>query len=121
MKSQSELHNVDAVPWTEIPATSTTARGKGVVEKLLSIDPNNPDNHTRLVRLPKGFRGAATLTHPFWEEVYIVKGKLVDLLNNNAVYDEGYYCCRQPGMPHGPFACPNEECMCYEIHYMPKD
>lgn len=117
MKPQSDLQSNDGIPWTEMPANTTLATGEGVVEKLLSLDPNNRDNHTRLVRLPKGFRSKGSQTHPFWEEVYIVKGTLIDE-GNKITATEGSYCCRQPGMPHGPFYCP-EEVIAFEVHYVP--
>ena len=119
MKPQSDLHSIEDVPWTAPPAGTTTATGPGVVEKIVSIDPDNPDNHTRLLRLPKGFRSDKALTHPFWEEVYVLKGILIDE-GNKVTAKEGYYCCRQPGMSHGPFYCP-EEVLAFEIHYTPKD
>ena len=117
MKPQSDLHNVDDIPWTELPAQTTLATGPGVVEKLLSLDPGNRDNHTRLVKLPAGFRSKEPQVHPFWEEVYVVKGTLVDE-GNGITAKQGDYCCRQPGMSHGPFYCP-DEVIAYEIHYMP--
>ena len=117
MKPQSDLQSNDGIPWTEMPANTTLATGEGVVEKLLSLDPNNRDNHTRLVRLPKGFRSKESQTHPFWEEVYIVKGTLIDE-GNKVTAAEGSYCCRHPGMPHGPFYCP-EEVIAFEVHYVP--
>ena len=117
MKPQSDLQSTEGIPWTEMPATTTLATGEGVVEKLLSLDPNNRDNHTRLVKLPKGFRSKEPQRHPFWEEVYVLKGNLIDE-GNNVTAEAGCYCCRQPGMSHGPFYCP-EEVMCFEVHYMP--
>lgn len=116
-KPQSDAHSIEDVPWTEMPASTTLATGEGVVEKLLSVDPKNRDNHTRLVKLPKGFRSTKPQQHPFWEEVYMIKGTVVDL-GNNVTAKAGSYCCRRPGMLHGPFYCP-EEVICFEVHYVP--
>ncbi len=117
MKPQTDFQSNEGIPWTELPAVTTLATGPGVVEKLLSLDPDNRDNHTRLVRLPKGFRSTTPQVHPFWEEVYILKGIIIDE-GNKVTGKPGDYCCRQPGMSHGPFYCP-EEVIALEIHHMP--
>ena len=117
MKPQSDFHDITDVPWTELPKNTTLAAGPGVVEKLLSVDPDNPDYNTRLVRLPKGYRSSQALSHPFWEEVYMLQGSLVDE-GNGVTAKAGDYCCRQPGMMHGPIYCP-EEVVAFEIHYLP--
>ena len=119
MKPQSDLHSIEDIPWTEIRPTDTGSKGSGVVEQILSQDPDNPDLLTRKLHFEKGFKSTETLTHPFWEEVYVLKGKLKDHLNN-LICEEGYYCCRQPGMPHGPFEA-LEETITFEFHYVPKD
>ena len=118
-KPQSEFYDTSNIPWTEIDATSSSASGTGVTEKIISVDKDNKERKTRLIKIEPGFRGEKTLTHDFWEEVYIIKGTLVDELNH-AEYKEGYYCCRQPGMRHGPFFSPNG-CFAIEYHYMPKE
>ena len=119
MKPQTDLHSVEDIPWTEIPAGASGATGKGVTEKLLSVDPDNPDYCSRLLKMEKGFRSTGVVTHPFWEEVWVIKGTLIDE-GNKVTSKEGWYCCRHPGMPHGPFYAP-EEVMTFEIHYMPKE
>lgn len=115
MKPQSDFHGTVDIPWTEIAATSSSASGPGVTEKILSFDADYPEYKTRLIKMEPGFRGAKTLTHDFWEEVYILQGSMIDELND-MVYKEGYYCCRQPGMRHGPFNSPNG-CLAIEFHY----
>ena len=121
MKPQTDLHAVEDIPWTEIKGAGEKVGvvGSGVREKRLSEDPDNPDNLTRLLKIEKGFKSQVTTTHPFWEEVYVLKGVLYDHLNK-VTSKEGYYCCRQPGMPHGPFEA-LEEVITLEIHCMPKD
>ena len=118
MKLQSDLHSVEDIPWTPIAATASSAKGEGITEKILSIDPDNPDNCSRLVKLEKGVR-TPVVTHPFWEEVWILKGTLIDE-GNKVIGKAGDYCCRHPGMSHGPFYVP-EECITFEIHYTPKE
>lgn len=118
MKPQSDLHSVEDIPWTPIKAGASSASGPGITEKILSVDPDNPDNCSRMVKLEKGVR-TGKVSHPFWEEVYVIKGVLVDEANG-VTGKAGDYCCRQPGMPHGPFYIP-EECITFEIHYIPKE
>ena len=119
MKPESDFHSTTEIPWTEISATSSSASGPGVTEKILSFDPEQHERKARLIKMEPGFRGSKTLTHDFWEEVYIIQGSMIDELNN-IVCTEGYYCCRQPDMPHGPFYSPNG-CFAIEFHYVPKE
>lgn len=88
----------------------------GLTEKILSIDPETGDV-TRLLRFPKGYEGKVVLCHPFWEEIYILEGYLVDAKENQS-YQKGYYACRPPGMIHGPFRAP-EGCVTFEMRYDP--
>ena len=118
MKPQSDMHPVEDIPWAPIGAGASSASGPGITEKILSIDPDNPDYCSRLVKLEKGVR-TGMVTHPFWEEVWVLKGSMVDE-GNNVEVKGGYYCCRHPGMPHGPFRI-DEEVMTFEVHYMPKE
>ena len=54
------------------------AGGQGVAEKILSHDPGTGDV-TRLLRFDAGVETSETITHDFWEEVWILEGALVDL------------------------------------------
>jgi len=87
----------------------------GLTEKILSIDPETGDI-TRLLRFPKGYEGKEVLCHPFWEEIYILEGYLVDV-KVNQTYQRGCYACRPPGMIHGPFRAP-EGCVTFEMRYV---
>ncbi len=86
----------------------------GLAEKILSIDPET-GNVTRLLRFPREFKGKDVLRHPFWEEIYILEGYLIDV-KENQTYQKGYYACRPPGMIHGPFQSP-EGCITLEMRY----
>ena len=87
----------------------------GLTEKILSSDPETGDI-TRLLRFPKRYEGKEVLCHPFWEEIYILEGYLVDA-KKNQTYQKGCYACRPPGMAHGPFQAP-EGCMTFEMRYV---
>lgn len=91
-----------------------SGEAQGVVEKILSRDPETGD-YSRLLRFPAGFSGVETLTHSFWEEVYILDGSLLDIRTGQA-FSKGFYACRPPGMVHGPYRTP-EGCMTFETRY----
>ena len=46
-----------------------------------------------------------TITHDFWEEVWILEGELMDL-GKRQTFTAGMYACRPPGMVHGPYRVP---------------
>ena len=75
----------------------------GIWEQILSADPDTGD-YTRLLRFEPGADSSpnGTLTHDFWEEVFIVEGDLTDL-RLGETFTSGMYACRPPGMPHGPW------------------
>jgi hypothetical protein len=75
----------------------------GIWEQILSSDPDTGD-YTRLLRFEPGADSSpnGTLTHDFWEEVFIVEGDLTDL-RLGETFTSGMYACRPPGMPHGPW------------------
>ncbi len=111
MKPESELHTIDDTAWI--------VKGKGIAEKIISQDTKNPDYYTRLVKLEKGYKSEETVRHTFCEEVWMLKGVIVDD-GKNVTAREGYYACRQPGMPHGPYHT-EEETLILEVRYMPKE
>jgi hypothetical protein len=75
----------------------------GIWEQILSSDPDTGD-YTRLLRFEPGADSSpnGTLSHDFWEEVFIVEGDLTDL-RLGETFNSGMYACRPPGMPHGPW------------------
>jgi hypothetical protein len=88
------------------PAGEWQAAGErvdGIWEQILSKDPAS-GSYTRLLRFEPGVSSEAngTLTHEFWEEVFIVEGDLTDLRLDER-FTAGMYACRPPGMPHGPW------------------
>ena len=73
-KAELEFHFPSA-DWT--PAGDVV---DGIWERILSWDPDT-GSYTRLLRFEPGVSSEpnGTLTHDFWEEVFIVKGDLTDL------------------------------------------
>ena len=73
----------------------------GIKEKLLSVDPET-GAYTRIVLFQPGFKFSHALNHPFWEELLILDGHMIDY-GSDTLYTKGYYGLRQPGITHGPF------------------
>src|SRR5215467_6373109 len=71
---------------------------EGIVQQILSRDPET-GSYTRLLHFEPGTDSSpnGTLTHDFWEEVYIVQGDLTDL-RLGTTFTAGMYACRPPGM-----------------------
>ena len=86
----------------------------GILEKILSLDPETGD-YTRLLKFPPGIETSETLVHDFWEEVWLVSGSLHDV-QKDLTFLPGYYACRPPGMKHGPYRIPYG-CVTFEIRY----
>lgn len=78
-------------------------QAEGIWERILARDSRSGD-YTRLMRFEPDADSSpnGTLTHDFWEEVYIVEGDLTDL-RLGETFTAGMYACRPPGMPHGPW------------------
>jgi len=105
-RSNKELSDTDLIPWQKI--------GEGLYEKILSKD-EQTGAYTRLLKFEAGLETTERLVHDFYEEVYVVKGMLIDkTLKKN--FTEGMYAFRNPGMAHGPYAIPNG-CITFEVRY----
>jgi hypothetical protein len=114
-KPEREFFAPDHLPWTPVVGSQTGgAGGRGVSEKILSHDPATGDV-TRLLRFDAGVETTETITHDFWEEVWILEGSLIDL-GKRQTFTKGMYACRPPGMAHGPYRVP-EGCVTFEIRY----
>jgi hypothetical protein len=114
-KPELEFFRPDQVPWTPVAGSARAgAGGPGIDEKVLSRDPERGDL-TRLLRFAPGTRTTETITHDFWEEVFILEGSLEDL-GLGRTFSAGMYACRPPGMRHGPYACP-QGALLFETRY----
>ncbi len=89
---------------------------RGLTERILARD-GDTGVATRMLRFDPGTDTSAmgTLTHDFWEEVYIVSGSITDLALGTT-FSAGSYACRPPGMPHGPWVAP-DGCTTFEVRY----
>jgi ChrR-like protein with cupin domain len=113
-KPELEFFRPDHLLWRPVAASPVGgAGGAGVDEKILSRDETG--GVTRLLRFAPGVETKETITHDFWEEVWILEGELYDI-GKRATYTAGMYACRPPGMVHGPYRVP-KGCMTLEIRY----
>jgi anti-sigma factor ChrR (cupin superfamily) len=114
-KAEHEFFSPDSLPWEPVAGSPKAGvGGAGVRQKILSRDPETGDV-TRLLRFDPGVETTETITHDFWEEVWILEGALTDL-GKNQTFTTGMYACRPPGMVHGPYRVPHG-CTTLEIRY----
>ena len=106
MKHELEFFDAESVEWAPI--------ADGLSERILSGDPAT-GNYSRMLRFHPGVVTGETLTHEYWEEVWIVSGAIRDLRLDQE-FTAGMYACRPPGMPHGPWESPNG-CETFEVRY----
>lgn len=116
-KPEMEFYDTAILPWQEIKGAH------GQYEKILSRDPETGD-YTRLIYSQPDMTDALlaydkprgkVLVHDIWEEVFIIWGGIIDV-TLGMTFGEGYYCCRPPGMKHGPLFHPNG-CISLEFRY----
>ena len=114
-KPELEFFRPDSLPWEAVAGSATGgAGGRGVVQKILAHDPDTGDV-TRLLRFDAGVETSGTITHDFWEEVWILEGALIDL-GKGQTFTAGMYACRPPGMVHGPYRV-EHGCTTLEMRY----
>ena len=91
---------------------------KGIKEQILTVDPET-GAYTRIVLFEPGFRFDKPLQHPFWEELFLLEGHMIDY-GTHTLYTKGYYACRPAGVVHGPFGT-DIGCMLLEMTWYDKD
>lgn len=107
-KEELEFHDPSDRPWEQVDGVT------GLFERIIAGDRNSP-NHSRMLRFEAGCITPETLTHEFWEEVWILEGSIHDL-RLEETFSAGMYACRPPGMPHGPWRTV-EGCTTFEVRY----
>lgn len=99
------------------PATSFPEKlTSGLSTRTLSSDPTTGDATVLLTHSPGSTWGAPVCSHAYWEEVYLISGRLYDTTLQQW-FEAGDYCCRPPGMLHGPFIADSEQ-GCREICWL---
>lgn len=111
-KPEIEFQPAERVGWTPIGGPA-----EGLSERILASADLEAGVVTRMLRFEPGTNTTpnGTLTHDFWEEVYILEGDLTDL-RLNETFTAGMYACRPPGMEHGPWVS-REGCLTFEVRY----
>jgi len=113
-KPELEFFKPDHIAWEPVSGSATGgAGGAGVSQKILSRSEDG--DVTRLLRFEAGVETTETITHDFWEEVWILEGELMDL-GKGQTFTAGMYACRPPGMVHGPYRVPRG-CVTFEVRY----
>ena len=81
-----------------------------------------PGVRTRLIRFRPGAVAPDIFVHDYWEEVYLLSGRLVTGCdgdgNGGTGFDAPSYACRPPNTQHGPFTSV-DGCVFFEIQYYP--
>lgn len=112
----AELNNSEG--WEQVPGGAD-----GVQQKMLSglLDETaGVGVRTRLIRFLPGTIARFEFVHDYWEEVYLMEGRLICGCdpdgNGGEEFGAPSYACRPPGTVHGPFSSP-EGCVFFEIQY----
>jgi ChrR Cupin-like domain len=89
---------------------------KGQTEQILAADPDT-GVHTRLLKFAPGTdtSPAGTITHDFWEEIFVISGEIIDT-RLGLPFTAGHYACRPPGMEHGPWRS-ETGALLFEVRY----
>ena len=88
----------------------------GLSSRTLSLDPDTGDKTVLLSHGPGSAWGEPVCEHEYWEEVYIIAGRIYDRTLKQW-FEAGDYCCRPPKMLHGPFEA-DKDMGCKEICWL---
>lgn len=119
LKPAVAFHMLDTeTGWEQVPGGAP-----GVEQKLLSGALDEVAKigvRTRLIRFRPGTVAPNVFLHDYWEEVYLMSGKLVNGCDAQGAGGTEYaapaYACRPPGTEHGPFTS-SQGCIFFEIQY----
>ena len=98
--------------WMSPPGFETAP----IKQRILSSDideKKKTGGRTRLLRYEPGAYLPQSFVHDYWEEAYVLEG---DMIVAGVKFLAHTYCCRPPGIPHGPFGS-DTGCIVLEIHY----
>jgi len=104
-----------AVGKGEYPFGTVIARDGEILAEAINHTIRDGDV-TRLLQFDAGVETTETITHDFWEEVWILEGELIDL-GKHQTFTAGMYACRPPGMLHGPYRV-SKGCVTFEVRYV---
>lgn len=89
---------IEFKPTTSFPEENST----DLSTQTLSLDPDTGDKTVLLTHSPGSSWGEPICKHDYWEEVYIIEGRIYDKTLKRW-FGRGNYCCRPPNMLHGPY------------------
>ena len=118
-KPHLEFFKIDLDKGWEVPPGYPSSFTQQVLTSDLD-EVHKIGSRTRILRLAPGAFSTVPFVHDHWEEVYVISGDLIvgndDQGRGGESFASPTYCCRPPGVHHGPFAS-KQGCMLYEIHY----
>jgi hypothetical protein len=107
---------IEFTPFEAVPHTPCDPPIDGLTEQILARNIKD-GTVTRVLSFEPGTDTSpnGTLTHDFWEEVFIFEGSFYDIKLKRE-FKAGDYATRPPGMPHGPWRSENGARM-FEVRY----
>ena len=75
-------------PDVKVPWRQAEGAIEGIMEKIVSIDPET-GSYTRFLKFPPLETTELALVHDFWEEVYIIKGSLTTSKRRKPILKDG--------------------------------
>lgn len=118
-KEHKEFYQVDFTEGWAVPPGYPSGIQIKVLAGTIDRD-KKTGGYTRLLRFMPGTHTTEPFEHDHWEEIYVLQGDLIvdskpDGTGGNT-FLAGTYCCRPPGVPHGPFRS-ETGCLLLETHY----
>lgn len=113
-KPEIEFTHVSALTSAPLTPSDPLKSGNATI-RVLSHDPETGDQTSVLLHPPGSSWGAPVCLHEYWEEAYILEGRIYDETLQKW-FEKGSFCCRPPWMKHGPYKA-DAEAGCEEICY----
>jgi hypothetical protein len=113
-KPEIEFTHVSALTSAPLTPSDPPKSGNATI-RVLSYDPETDDQTSVLFHPPGSSWGAPVCLHEYWEEAYILEGRIYDETLQKW-FEKGSFCCRPPWMKHGPYKADPER-GCEEICY----
>lgn len=113
-KPEIEFTHVSALSWAPLTPSDPLKSGNSII-RVLSHDPEIGDQTSVISHPPGSSWGDPFCMHEYWEEVYILEGRIYDATLQKW-FEKGSFCCRPPWMKHGPYKA-DGEVRCEEVCY----
>jgi hypothetical protein len=113
-KPQIEFTHISTLTSEPLTPLDPPKSGNATI-RTLSHDAETGDQTSVLTHPPGSSWGAPVCLHDYWEEAYILEGRIYDETLQKW-FEKGSFCCRSPYMKHGPYKA-DPEAGCEEICY----